>query len=200
MTDQRQRFAPFSTPQRTQVLHQQSWQPPPPPQGAWQPAQSWPYQPHPQSPPQQHWQAQQDWQPQWQPAAQLPGPSSEEKTGALGAFLGAFFMPVVLPLLVMLTATNKPFQRAAALQALIVQLATLVLMMLAPFLMLALVMGGRGGGGAIMGLGYLPILLVWLFSVGFAVLGMAAAQQGKIQYAPLIGRRLAKTFRAEWHA
>lgn len=197
MNDPRHRFAQqFPTPQRTEVLPAQAWQPVAPPHGNWQPAQSWPHQP------QQQWQ-QQQWQQQqyvplaqgWpQPAANLGQPSAEEKNAALGAYLGALFMPVLLPLLIMLTATNKPFQRAAGLQALIVQLSSLALYLCLPVLMLLL--HSREFGFMFI---YVPVLMIGVFSLGFGVLGMSAAQQGKIQYAPVIGRRLAKVFRAEWH-
>ena len=66
--------------------------------------------------------------------------------------------------------------------------------MLSPILMFAVLFRG-GGGPMFMWLAYVPMLCIWLFSFGFGAMGMAAANQGKIQYAPLIGRRLAKTFR-----
>jgi hypothetical protein len=191
MNDPRAPFAsPSQPPQRTQVLPASAWQPP-----QQQQAQPWP----PQQPYQQQWPQPQQWPQQPVPpqAVDPSQPSSDEKNSALGAYLGALFMPVVLPIVIMVTAGNKRFQRAAALQALIVQLSTIVILVIVPFFMMALMFASRGRSGLVY-LVYLPIMAVYLYSIVFGVMGMAGTQQGKITYAPLIGRRLAKTFRAEW--
>ena len=210
MTDPRQRFAQQSpTPQRTQVLAQQGWQPAPPPQGQWQPVQQWPYPPQGQQPqagwaPQPHWPQQGQpgpvWpQPQWQPPFAQQGPRGEERNAAMIGYGGALIMPILIPVVLMLTARDKPFQRAAALQALIVQVGGMVVSMVAPLPTVAAIMTTRGAPSASWLL-YLPMVIVGLWSLFFALVGARAALQGRVYYAPLIGRRLAKLFGAEWHS
>lgn len=200
MTDQRQRFAQqFPTPQRTQVLPQQGWQPAPPPQGHWQPAQQWPHQPYGQAPQvQPHvqaWPQQQSWQPPWQPPV-VQGPPAEEKNGATIAHAGVLVAPVVVALLMLLTAKNKPFQRAAALQASLVQGAAMLLSQLLPLPTAAALLAKDG---PMRWLSFLPIVLVAVCSFAFAVVGASRATNGRVCYVPLVGRSLAKLFGAEWH-
>jgi len=134
--------------------------------------------------------------PSQQPANGVP---SDEKTCGTVAHLGALLMPVVLPVLMFFTGTNKPFQRAVALQAAIVQISTMVLSIVGTMASFALVLGTmRSGGGMMWMIAYLIPLLVMLLGLGMSIMGMVKAGQGEVWYTPVIGRWLARVFRAEW--
>jgi hypothetical protein len=193
MTDDPQRRGPH------QPMHDprlQGWPQPQHPQQQ----QGWPQPPHGQPWPPPGYQ-QQASAPGWGPPAAPPLPPdgipTDEKTTALVAYAGAFVMPIVLPILLMATATNKPFQRAAALQATIFQVIVLALSFIAPLFGFAF-MFSQGSPGMAIALIYLPLVVVMVLGVVFAVFGMLAAHRGQILYAPLIGRRMARSFNAEW--
>lgn len=112
--------------------------------------------------------------------------------------MSVLVMPIVLPLLLFFTSTNKPFQRAVALQAAIVQILSLVLSIGATVLWSALIIGSfRSGMGGTWMFGYVGILAVILFGFGMSIMGAAKAGQGEVFYAPVIGRWLARRARAE---
>jgi len=136
------------------------------------------------------------------PFPQYPSPQpgngvpSDEKTFGTVAHLGALLMPVVLPILMFFIGTNKPFQRAVALQAVIVQISTMVLSIVGAMASFALVLGAmRSGGGTSWMLAYLIPLLVMLLGLGMSIMGMVKAGQGEVWYAPVIGRWLARVCR-----
>lgn len=124
------------------------------------------------------------------------GVPGDERNAGIIAHLGACLVPVVVALVLLLIANNKPFQRAVALQAAALQLGAVVLSSLV-------------GAAAVMLLPLLPppdaMSAVWYsFLPTFAqvlvagpafiltLVGAAKANNGEVLYVPLVGKLIAR--------
>jgi hypothetical protein len=117
------------------------------------------------------------------------------------AFLGIFFMPVMLPIVLYASSPAKPYARAAAAQAAAIQavaygaaMALPFLFVLGPLLVLSLTKDGDLAfwGAAI------PVACFGVcfgLCVGFSVYGAIRAHRGTIVRAPLFGRWVARLTR-----
>lgn len=125
-------------------------------------------------------------------------PSSDDRTTATIAYVGALFMPVFVPLLIFATSDKKPFVRAVAAQALASQIGATALGMLLPLLSVVAVMvlsqskEPQGLIGVVAMWPFMSMLLVLALGTYAVIRGAMCAHRGEVWRVPLIGGLVAR--------